>query len=137
MKTIIQISVLLFLIGSSVISVQAQIISEEIVYQDSEVDSVPEYIGGKVAMMQHIHQAIIDVDSRGCTGMLMVSFIVEIDGNVSNVKIIRPLCQKADEAVINAVKTMPLWKPGIKNEEYVRVLINMPVRFLLPVKENE
>jgi protein TonB len=69
--------------------------------------------------------------------MLMVSFIVEIDGNVSNVKIIRPLCQKADEAVINAVKTMPLWKPGIKNEEYVRVLINMPVRFLLPVKENE
>ncbi|MBL6962421.1 MAG: energy transducer TonB [Bacteroidetes bacterium] len=112
------------------------------VYRDSEVDSVPVFPGGKTAMMSYMEEGLkqVDfkgVDTRGCKGMLVVSFIVEKSGKVSAVEIIRPLCQKVDGEVEELIWQMPSWKPGFKAGVNVRVKINMPVRFLVPINENE
>ena len=135
------------LIFTFLLSMTANILAQDTknpdyVYRDSEVDSVPVFQGGKPAMMKYMDDGIkaIDfkgVDTRGCKGILVVSFIVEKDGKVSNVKILRPLCPKVEGEVEELVKKMPIWKAGIKSAENVRVKIDMPVRFLIPINENE
>jgi protein TonB len=113
-------------------SVSGQQKSPDYVYMDSEVDSLPEFPGGKAAMMNHVQEGIKNVDQDACVGILVVSFIVEKNGKISHIKIVRSLCKQADEAVIAMIKNMPEWKAGKKENSAVRVKINMPIRFIPP-----
>ena len=65
------------------------------------------------------------------TGKVFVSFIVEKDGHISNVDIIRGIGGGCDEAAMKAVAGMPNWKPGLLNEQAVRVQFNLPIKFAL------
>ena len=64
-------------------------------------------------------------------GKCYVSIVVEIDGSISNVKVIRgvPDCPECDKEAIRLMKTMPKWKPGKTGGKVVRSRINLPVKF--------
>lgn len=62
-------------------------------------------------------------------GTVYVQFIVETDGSVSHVNIIRGLSKEADLEAIRVVRLMDKWEPGIKNNEPVRTLLTVPVKF--------
>ena len=64
-------------------------------------------------------------------GRVYVSFIVEKDGSVSNIQLLRGIGGGCDEEAIRVVGAMPQWQPGRQNGRAVRVAYNLPIRFSL------
>jgi len=64
-------------------------------------------------------------------GRVFINFIIEKDGSVSNVKVLRGIGSGCDEEAVRVVSSMPKWKPGIQNGEAVRVSYNIPIKFAL------
>jgi TonB family protein len=63
--------------------------------------------------------------------LVVVSFVIEKDGSVSNVKILKGVTPNLDEEAMRVVKKMPNWSPGTQRSRAVRVQINLPIRFTL------
>ncbi len=92
--------------------------------------------------IQYPQQAKID----NIQGTVYVSFIVEENGSVSNVKILRGVDSYLDNEGVRVVSMMPKWSPGMQNNQAVRVQYNLPIRFTLrngndntiitPIKDN-
>ena len=64
-------------------------------------------------------------------GMVVLQFVVEMDGSISNVKVVRDVGGGCGEEAMRAVKMMPLWNPGKQRGRLVRVMFTLPVKFLL------
>lgn len=94
------------------------------------VESMPEYPGGPEEMMRFIAQNIkyppIARES-GIQGRVFVNFVVEPNGSVSNVKVLRGIGGGCDEEAIRVVQSMPKWTPGRQRGKAVRVSFNLPV----------
>ena len=105
---------------------------EDTVYQT--VEEMPEFPGGAEAMMKSIAgnikypEAAID---KNIEGRVFVSFVIEKDGSVSNVKVLRGIGGGCDEEAVRVIKGMPKWKPGIQEGKPVRVSYMMPINFKL------
>jgi len=63
------------------------------------------------------------------SGTVIVQFIIEKDGSVSNAKVIKSAHKSLDYEVLRLIKQSPNWTPASKENEQVRVLINFPVTF--------
>lgn len=68
---------------------------------------------------------------NGVSGMVVVQFVVEKDGSISNAKVIRDIGAGCGEEAVRVVNKMPLWTPGRQRTENVRVQYNLPVKFAL------
>jgi periplasmic protein TonB len=100
------------------------------------VEQMPEFPGGEEEMMKYLGNKIkypaMEKDNT-ISGTVYLTFVVEPDGNITDVKELRGvkggpgLAQEA----MRVVKTMPNWKPGKQNGKSVRVQFNLPVRFSL------
>ncbi len=68
-----------------------------------------------------------------CVGAVFIQFVVEKDGVLTNIKILRGLdsCRGFNEESIRLVKSMPNWKPAILKERKVRAYMTIPIRFKL------
>lgn len=62
----------------------------------------------------------------------MISFIIEKNGRLSNIKILRGIGYGCDEEAIRVLEKSPEWKPGIQNKQKVRVAYTLPINFSLP-----
>lgn len=97
-----------------------------------EIDA--QYIGGRQAMMEKIVsvQQYPEIDRElGVQGRVYVSFVVEKDGSVTNVKIERGVSQTLDREAVRIIKTFPKWKPGEDKYGVVRTRVRMPIVFVL------
>jgi periplasmic protein TonB len=98
------------------------------------VESMPEFPGGAQAMMEYIARNIRYppmARESGIQGRVFVNFVVEPDGSVSNVNVLRGIGGGCDEEAIRVVQGMPKWTPGRQRGKAVRVSFNLPVRFTL------
>jgi len=68
---------------------------------------------------------------KGIQGTVYVSFVVEKDGSISNVKALKGVGGGCNEEAVRVVKEMPKWKPGTDKGKPVRVQFNMPIQFKL------
>ena len=103
-----------------------------------QVAEAPEFPGGFAAMMQYLSSNIRypeDAREAGTQGRVIVSFIVEKDGSISNARVTKPTYSSLDEEALRLVSTMPKWMPGKQDGEAVRVKYSVPVSFRL--KDNE
>ena len=85
-------------------------------------------------MLEFIYTNVIYPDSakiNNTEGMVVVNFIIEKDGSISNAKILREIGDGCGDEVVRVVESMPKWRPGIQRNENVRVQMNLPVRFRL------
>lgn len=64
-------------------------------------------------------------------GVFLPSFIVEPDGSLSDVKVLRGIGGGCDEEAVRVVKSMPRWTPGKQNGKVVRVAYTLPITFRL------
>lgn len=99
------------------------------------VEQMPEYPGGFAAMSTYLGKNIKypeQAKKDKISGRVFVSFVVEKDGVVSGVKILRGIGGGCDEEALRVVSAMPNWKPG-KNDagKAVRVKYNLPIKFAL------
>lgn len=94
----------------------------------------PVFPGGQGAMHQFIQRNIsypFMAKENGVQGKVFVSFIVETDGSLSNIKVIRGIGHGCDEEAIRVIKKMPRWQPGKQRGKPVRVRYSLPIHFRL------
>ncbi|MDY0015101.1 MAG: energy transducer TonB, partial [Bacteroidales bacterium] len=98
------------------------------------VEENPEFPGGDEARMKFLQDNIVYpsvAKSAGIEGTVIVGFVVERDGSITNVKILRGKAQSIDEEAIRVAKKMPKWKPGKQRGRTVRAQFRMPITFIL------
>ena len=98
------------------------------------VEEAPEFPGGEVARIRFLRDNVVyprQAKDAGLEGLVMVSFIVEPDGSITNVQIFRGRAPILDEEAIRVTKLMPRWKSGKQNGKAVRVQCRMPITFTL------
>ena len=93
-------------------------------------EQMPISEGGDAALLKYLRENLKYPDNtkdRGVQGRLVIGFIVEKDGSLTDIKVLRPVDIDLDAEVLRLVKGMPKWIPGRHNGQRVRV------RYLLPI----
>ncbi|MEZ5172727.1 MAG: TonB family protein [Bacteroidia bacterium] len=98
------------------------------------VEQMPEFPGGEEKLFEYLGKNIkypAMARENGITGTVYVTFVVEGNGKITDVKKLRGIGGGCDEEAIRVVKSMPEWKPGKQNGKSVRVQYNLPIKFTL------
>jgi TonB family protein len=93
---------------------------------------LPHFPGGEVEFNQFISRNIHlpeEAKRNGISGKVMVSFLVDIDGSISNIKVAKGIGGGCDEEAIRVVKLFPPWRPSIQNNEFFPMNITIPITF--------
>ena len=98
------------------------------------VENQPDYPGGIDKFLGYLGKAIrypaVDRENN-VQGRVIVTFVVERDGSLTDVKALRGPDQSLQDEAVRAVKSSPRWKPGMQNGKPVRVQFTVPVNFAL------
>jgi len=124
--------IVLFLANS--ISVKAQIDSTTTEHQEVfiVVEKMPEFPGGYDSLMQFINTRAVyteDAISEQVSGRVFVSFFIEVDGSVSEPKVLRGLHPDLDSISLDIINSMPNWIPGEQRGKPAKCRYNLPIRF--------
>lgn len=98
------------------------------------VEQMPAYPGGIQALMKFLQENVNYPDKaqeKNVQGRVIVSFIVEKDGSITDVEVIRSVDPSLDAEALRAVRSMPRWIPGKQDGVPVRVKYNVPISFRL------
>ena len=98
------------------------------------VEKLPEFPGGMVELMKwltrNLHYPALAQRQR-LEGKVVVSFIINKDGSVTNEKIEKSIDPLLDQEALRVVKMMPKWKPGIEKNKPCRTMFAIPINFKL------
>jgi protein TonB len=98
------------------------------------VEEMPEFPGGDAARIKFFFENVKYpqiAKETGVQGPVYLTFVVEKDGSISNIKLLRGIGAGCDEEAERVLAMMPKWKPGRQNGKEVRVQFNMPISFIL------
>ena len=98
------------------------------------VENMPEFPGGDLGLMKFIQKNVrypAIAKEYNITGKDYVSFIVDKQGNVTNVKIVRGVDKNLDAEAVRVVSSLPKYKPGKQRGKAVRVMFTIPINFTL------
>jgi len=104
------------------------------------VEKMPLFPGGEKAFQKYLNANIKYPEAarkEGVQGRVYVTFIVEIDGSFTDIRIIRGIGGGCDEEAMRVVSEMPKWTPGTQRGQAVRVQFNLPIRFVLDGTSNQ
>jgi len=109
---------------------------EEIVEQEIflVVEDQPDFPGGDAARIRYFNEHInypVQARELNIQGTVYIGFVVEPDGSISNISLLRGIGGGCDEEAMRVVAAMPRWKPGKQRNQAVRVKFTLPVRFTL------
>ena len=113
-----------------------EIEEEEIVEAEifKVVEEMPEFPGGAAKMLEYIQKNIkypMMARESDIQGRVFVNFVVEPDGKISNVEVLRGIGGGCDEEAVRVVQSMPSWKPGKQRGSAVRCAFTVPIIFKL------
>ncbi len=98
------------------------------------VEWPPRFPGGEPARIQFMQEHLRypeEAKNAGIEGTVFVSFVVEKDGSISDISVLRGIGGGCDEEAVRVVSKMPNWEPAMQRGDQVRVRFNMPIRFVL------
>lgn len=98
------------------------------------VEDQPEYPGGNAAMMKFLSDNIrypVIAQENGIQGRVICNFVVERDGSITDVNVVRGVDPSLDKEAVRVIEQMPNWKPGRQRGQAVRVRFTLPVVFRL------
>lgn len=98
------------------------------------VQQLPEFPGGMVAMMKWITKTLrypYLAQQRKIQGKVVVTFIINKDGSVSDIKIAQSADPLLNSEALRVVRLMPAWKPGLENDKPCRTMFAIPIEFKL------
>ncbi len=98
------------------------------------MEEQPLYPGGNAAMMKFLGDNInypVEAQEKGIQGRVITNFVVEKDGSLSDIQVIRGVDPLLDAEAVRVIQSMPKWKPGTQKGETVRVRFTLPVVFRL------
>jgi len=107
-------------------------IAEDVIF--TVVEDQPAFPGGEEARIRYLQENLRYPQmarEAGIQGTVFVTFVVERDGSVTDVRVLRGIGGGCDEEAVRVVRNMPRWTPGRQRGQPVRVQFNMPIRFVL------
>jgi TonB family protein len=111
---------------------------EDTVYQI--VDEMPQFPGGENALMEYVSKNVVypeEAKEKEIQGRVFISFVVEKDGSIGEVKVLRGIGGGCDEESVRVISDMPRWKPGKQKGKAVRVSYQIPIMFKLGQTNDE
>ncbi len=113
-------------------------VEEEVEEETNEVflivEEMPSFPGGQEALQKYLAQSVkypVIAQENGIQGRVFVSFVVDKNGDVTNVKVARPFDPNLDKEAVRVVKSMPKWTPGKQRGKAVKVSYTVPINFVL------
>lgn len=104
----------------------------EVIVDFAEIS--PAFVGGQAALMKFLGDNMrypqVDVE-MGNEGRVICTFVVEKDGSITDIKVLRGVSPTIDREAVRVISEMPNWKPGFQNGKTVRVKFTLPVHFRL------
>lgn len=99
-----------------------------------------EFIGGQDSLVSYLINSInypIPAIVQKIEGHVIVQFVIDKDGSIIDVRVIKGVHPLLDEEAIRVIKSMPKWKPAMKDGVLVKSRFNMPINFKLPADDNK
>jgi len=103
----------------------------------SSIDVYPRYPGGDDARLYYLRTHVRYPEAalkEFIQGVVMVVFVVELDGSLTHIDVTNKLGGGCDEEAIRVTREMPKWEPGKRKGRAVRVMVRMPIVFRMPGK---
>ncbi|MBP6977824.1 MAG: energy transducer TonB [Lentimicrobiaceae bacterium] len=114
--------------------VEDQQIVEETEEPYTFVEQMPDFPGGEAALREYLMKNVTYpqlAKESDVEGTVYVTFIVDKNGNISDIKVLRGIGAGCDEEAVRVISKMPRWNPGKQNGRPVPVRFNMPIKFQL------
>lgn len=104
------------------------------IYNAAGVESYPEFPGGMAAWAKFIQRNLRypnAAQESEVQGKVYINFVVEKDGSITDVNVVRGIGYGCDEEAVRVIKKSPKWKAGMQNNQAVRVRYSMPIGYVL------
>jgi len=98
------------------------------------VETMPSFPGGDAALMKYLGDNVkypVIAQENGIQGRVICQFVVNRDGSIVDVEVVRSVDPSLDKEAIRVIKSMPNWAPGKQRGKAVRVKYTLPVNFRL------
>lgn len=112
--------------------------NDKVVFQ--VVEQMPQFPGGDNGLFKYLAESIrypVDAQESGIQGRVICQFIIDENGQVNDVKVVRSVDASLDAEAIRVIKAMPKWIPGQQRGKSVSVQYTLPINFRLDAGKNE
>lgn len=120
--------------GFTTASAQKTVISQKNEKVFDVVEQMPEYPGGMQALFEFLKENIKypeDAQKQKVEGRVLAKFVVETDGSISNIEVVKHAFPSLDAEAVRVIQAMPNWTPGKQKGQAVRVKFVVPINFNL------
>lgn len=133
MKKLLLMS-LMAMLGFTTVSAQKTVVAQKNQQVFDVVEQMPEYPGGMQALLNYLMENVKypeDAEKQKIEGRVIAVFVVETDGSISNVEVVKPVFPSLDAEAVRVLSGMPKWTPGKQSGKVVRVKYTVPINFQL------
>ena len=128
------IMALMAVFGLTTVSAQKTVVAKKNQKVFDIVEQMPEYPGGQAALFEFISKNVKypeDAVKKKVEGKVFVTFVVDTDGKITDVSLMRKVFPSLDAEAIRVISGMPNWIPGKQKGQVVRVKYTVPIMFRL------
>ena len=128
------IMALMAVFGLITVSAQKTVVAQKNQKVFDIVEQMPEYPGGQAALFEYLSKNIkypADAEKKKVEGKVFVTFVVDTDGKITDVSLMRKVFPSLDAEAIRVISAMPNWIPGKQKGQVVRVKYTVPIIFRL------
>ena len=128
------IMALMAVFGLTTVSAQKTVVAKKNQKVFDIVEQMPEYPGGQAALFEFISKNVKypeDAVKKKVEGKVFVTFVVDTDGKITDVSLLRKVFPSLDAEAVRVISGMPRWKPGEQKGQKVRVKYTVPLTFRL------
>ena len=125
---------LMAVFGLTTVSAQKTVVAKKNQKVFDVVEQMPEYPGGQAALIEYISNNVKypdDAAKKKVEGKVFVTFVVDTDGKITDVSLMRKVFPSLDAEAIRVISAMPNWIPGKQKGQVVRVKYTVPIMFRL------
>ena len=128
------IMALMAVFGLTTVSAQKTVVAQKNQKVFDIVEQMPEYPGGQAALFDYLSKNIkypADAEKKKVEGKVFVTFVVDTDGKITDVSLMRKVFPSLDAEAVRVISAMPNWIPGKQKGQVVRVKYTVPIMFRL------
>jgi protein TonB len=110
----------------------ADIVDDNNIYNTAGIEVKPDFPGGMAKFYKYVGNNYRTPEEEGLAGKVYVTFVVEKDGSLTDIKVVRDIGFGTGKEAIRVLKSCPKWNPGEQNGKKVRVLYSLPITIQAP-----
>ncbi len=102
-------------------------LNDNTIYNTASIEVKPDFPGGLKEFYNYIGKNFKVPDVKGLAGKVLVSFVIEKNGSLSDIKVVRDIGYGSGEEAVRVLKNSPNWSPAEQNGKKVRTLFMLPI----------